>query len=341
MRWVAVARTVVGDLHGQFYDLLSIFDIAGNPPETQYVFLGDYVDRGDFSTEIMFYLCALKLLAPSRLVLLRGNHESRLMGECMTFLLECQRKYAPEVFDAFMELFDCMPVAAHIVDSPYGNCLCVHGGIGPGVESLEQINALDRFHELPASGPLCDLLWSDPVDDYDPLDEAFAGLSSDDWDALEFVPNKIRHSSVQYGMRAVAAFCDDNDLACIIRGHQVQHEGYKEHFVTEEDPIAMVLTIFSAPDYCGEYGNKGAFLLVLKDRFEVQQIRAVPHPYYLPDFEDAINFSLPVLLENSLFFLALDSSTFDSPLIVVVWQNKQLWASCSSLCWSSRWTQRR
>jgi len=289
---------VVGDIHGQFFDLLSIFEIAGNPPETQFVFMGDYVDRGDFSTETIFYLCAMKVLAPERVTLLRGNHESRLMGEYMTFLLECQHKYTAEVFDAFMDLFDCLPICAHILDSAYGNCLCVHGGIGPEVSTLEQINNLDRFRELPSSGPICDLVWSDPVDDYNPLDDAFAGMTNDQWDGIEFLPNTIRHSSVQYGMKAVASFCDDNDLCCIIRGHQVQQEGYKEHFVTEEDPIAMVLTIFSAPDYCGEYGNKGAFLLVMKDRFEVQQIRAVQHPFYLPDFADGITFSIPVLLEN-------------------------------------------
>ena len=259
------------------------------------------MDRGDFSTETMLYLCAMKVLAPSRVTLLRGNHESRLMGECMTFLLECQHKYTTEVFDAFMELFDCLPIAGHILDSAYGNCLCVHGGISPDLMSLEEINALNRFRELPSSGALCDLVWSDPVDDYNPLEDTFIGMTNDQWDAIEFLPNAIRHSSVQYGMKAVATFCDENDLCCIIRGHQVQQEGYKEHFVTEEDPIAMVLTIFSAPDYCGEYGNKGAFLLVMKDRFEVQQIRAVPHPYYLPDFVDGITFSLSLLLENSLF----------------------------------------
>ena len=327
--------TVVGDIHGQFFDLLSVFEIAGNPPETQFVFLGDYVDRGDFSTETMLYLCAMKVLAPSRVTLLRGNHESRLMGECMTFLLECQHKYTTEVFDAFMDLFDCLPIAGHILDSAYGNCLCVHGGISPDLVSLEEINALNRFRELPSSGALCDLVWSDPVDDYNPLDNSFIGMTNDQWDAIEFLPNAIRHSSVQYGMKAVAQFCDDNDLCCVIRGHQVQQEGYKEHFVTEEDPIAMVLTIFSAPDYCGEYGNKGAFLLVMKDRFEVQQIRAVQHPFYLPDFVDGISFSIPLLLENSLYrFLSFLLFSCFSLCGFFFLGNKQLLESFNSWCLS-------
>ena len=90
---VEAPTVVVGDLHGQFYDLLSIIDVAGPPPETRFVFLGDYVDRGDFSTEIVFLLCAMKLATPKRVTLLRGNHESRLLGENMAFLLECQHKY--------------------------------------------------------------------------------------------------------------------------------------------------------------------------------------------------------------------------------------------------------
>jgi len=287
---------VVGDLHGQFHDLLSIFEIAGMPQDTHYVFMGDYVDRGDFSTETIFYLLAIKISSPDKVTLLRGNHETRLMCEYFTTSLECDVKYDNKVYKELMDMFDCLPLASIIKDSAYGDCMCVHGGIGPDIHTLNDINSINRFREPPSSGPFCDLLWSDPVDDYSPSD--FPSMTNDDWDAIEFLPNVTRHSSYMYGMKAVAEFLDDNDLACIIRAHQVQNEGYREHFVTEEDPIAMVLTIFSAPDYCGEYGNKGAFLLVMKDRFEVQQIRAVQHPFYLPDFSDAITFTLPIILES-------------------------------------------
>lgn len=295
---VEAPTVVVGDLHGQFYDLLSIIDVAGPPPETQFVFLGDYVDRGDFSTEIVFLLCAMKLATPKRVTLLRGNHESRLLGENMTFLLECQHKYSAELFDVFMELFDSLPLCALVTGGAYGDCLCMHGGIGPGLHRVEDINLIDRFREIPQQGPFCDLLWSDPVDEYEPDSEQFEDMTLEEWDEIEFVPNTIRHSSVQYGMKATAEFLNENDLACIVRGHQVQEDGYMEHFVTDESEIAMVLTIFSAPNYCGDYGNRGAFLMILPDRFEVQQMHDTPHPFCLPDFADGITFTIPVLLQR-------------------------------------------
>jgi len=295
---VKAPTVVIGDLHGQFYDLLSIFDVAGPPPDTQYVFLGDYVDRGDFSTEIVFLLAAMKIASPNRVTLLRGNHESRLLGEDMTFLLECQHKYTAELFDAFMEMFDCLPLCALVTGGAYGDCLCMHGGIGPDIRYIEDIDHINRFREIPQTGPFCDIEWSDPVDEYDPDGEQFADLTQDEWDEIKFIPNVIRHSSVQYGMSAVAEFLNENDLACIVRGHQVQEDGYMEHFITDESEIAMVLTIFSAPNYCGDYGNRGAFLLIMPDRFEVQQMHDSPHPFYLPDFVDGITLTIPVLLQN-------------------------------------------
>ena len=295
---VEAPAVVVGDIHGQFYDLLSIVDVAGAPPETRYVFMGDYVDRGDFSTETVFMLCAMKVAAPKSVTLLRGNHESRLLGENMTFLLECQHKYTAELFDVFMEMFDCLPLCALVRGGKHGDCLCMHGGIGPDIRHVEDIDAIDRFREIPQDGPFCDIVWSDPVDEYEPDSEQFADMSLEDWEELEFVPNTIRHSSVQYGMKATAEFLNENDLACIVRGHQVQEDGYMEHYVTEDSDIAMVLTIFSAPNYCGDYGNKGAFLLILPTRFEVQQMNAAPHPFYLPDFMDGITFTIPVLLQR-------------------------------------------
>jgi len=295
---VRAPTVVVGDLHGQFYDLLSIFDVAGPPPDTQYVFLGDYVDRGDFSTEIVFLLAAMKIACPNRVTLLRGNHESRLLGEDMTFLLECQHKYTAELFDVFMEMFDCLPLCALVSGGAYGDCICMHGGIGPEIRHVEDIDLINRFREIPQQGPFCDIEWSDPIEEYDPENDQFGDLTLDEWDEIEFVPNVIRHSSVQYGMKAVAEFLNENDLVCIVRGHQVEEDGYMEHFVTDESEIAMVLTIFSAPNYCGDYGNRGAFLLIMPDRFEVQQMHDSPHPFYLPDFVDGISLTIPLLLQH-------------------------------------------
>lgn len=290
--------SVVGDIHGQFYDLLSIFEIAGSVPQTKFLFLGDYVDRGDFSTETLLYLCALKIAFPQSVWLLRGNHESRLLGEYMTFLMECEHKYNTELFRETQTLFDALPLAAVVNDTVYGRCLCLHGGIGPTLRKVSDIMRIYRFSEIPADGPFCDMVWSDPVGEFDPNEPEFERMSHDQWEQLEFVPNTIRHSSYQYGPRAVEQFLHENDLCCIVRGHQVQQEGYLEHFVTDDTPIAPVLTVFSAPNYCDQYGNKGAFLIIYPDRFEIQQLRAVVHPYYLPDFTDAFSYSIPYLLEH-------------------------------------------
>ena len=266
------------------------------PPGKKFVFLGDYVDRGDFSTEVVLFLCALKIAYPENIVMLRGNHESRLLGEYMTFSLECQHKYTSEVFNEAELLFDALPLAAHVHGTAYGDCVCMHGGIGPSLRKLSDINSFDRFAEIPSSGPFCDIVWSDPVEEYEA--PAFQGVPYKKWEHIEFIPNSIRHSSYQYGPKAVKKFLKNNKLCCIIRAHQVQQEGYQEHFLLEDSPIAPVLTVFSAPNYCDEYGNNGSFLIIYPDRFEIQQLRSVPHPYYLPDFTDSFTYTIPLILES-------------------------------------------
>eukprot|EP00727_Mastigamoeba_balamuthi_P001451 m51a1_g11302 putative serine threonine protein phosphatase 2b catalytic (520) ;mRNA; r:71032-73204 len=296
---VAPPVVVVGDLHGQFYDLISIFDIAGQPSaENRFLFLGDYVDRGDFSIEIALFLFACKLNWPQSVFMLRGNHETRLLGEYMTFQVECEYKYSSEVYQEFELTFDTLPLACVLKNTVYGDCLAVHGGVGPSLRKVTDMNKVDRFAEIPGEGMICDLVWSDPVGEWDPTEPEFENMSREDWEEIEFQPNSIRHSSVMYGPRAISKFLRENNLCCIIRGHQVQNEGYLEHFLTDDAPIAPVLTVFSAPNYCDQYGNKGAFLHVYRDRFEIQQFRSVPHPYNLPDFIDGITYSLPFLLEH-------------------------------------------
>lgn len=204
---------------------------------------------GDFSTETLLYLCALKISAPQSVLMLRGNHESRLLGEYMTFLVECEHKYNAELFKEVQTLFDALPLVAVVKDTAYGHCMCVHGGIGPNLKKLTDVNKINRFVEIPADGFFCDMVWSDPVAEYESPEGGFEGMSKDAWEQIEFVPNTIRHSSCQYGARAVTRFLRENELCCIIRGHQVQQEGYMEHFVTDDSPIAPVLTVFSAPNY--------------------------------------------------------------------------------------------
>lgn len=151
--------TVVGDIHGQYFDFVKLLDVGGEPGEFQYLFLGDYVDRGSFSIECLLLVFALKLNYPDRVWLLRGNHECRQMTAFFNFRDECEYKYDQVVYKAFMEAFDALPICAIL----NGKFLAVHGGISPELKTLKQLDKLDRFQEPPRSGLLCDLLWSDPV----------------------------------------------------------------------------------------------------------------------------------------------------------------------------------
>lgn len=147
-----------GDIHGQFYDLLRIFDFGGDPRSTRYLFLGDYVDRGRQSIECIALLFALKIRFPNDFFLLRGNHESDSINRLYGFYDECKRRYSIKLWRAFCDAFNFMPVAALISDK----IICMHGGMSPELEDLNQIRNLNRPTNIPEAGLLCDLLWSDP-----------------------------------------------------------------------------------------------------------------------------------------------------------------------------------
>ncbi|ELR17485.1 serine/threonineprotein phosphatase PP2A, putative [Acanthamoeba castellanii str. Neff] len=156
--------TVVGDVHGQFYDVIELFRIAGYVPDTNYLFLGDFVDRGHHSVETVSLLLALKLRHPHRVHLLRGNHESRAISLTYGFYAECKKKYGnPNVWRYFMEVFDFLTISATIDNKIFA----VHGGLSPEILSLEQIKVLYRFGEIPMEGAIADLMWSDPEPDKD------------------------------------------------------------------------------------------------------------------------------------------------------------------------------
>ncbi|EFR00256.1 serine/threonine-protein phosphatase PP2A catalytic subunit [Nannizzia gypsea CBS 118893] len=156
---IAAPVTVVGDIHGQFYDLIEIFKIGGFCPNTNYLFLGDYVDRGLFSVETISLLICLKLRYPERVHLIRGNHESRGVTQSYGFYTECARKYGnANVWHYFTDMFDFLTLSVVINNQIF----CVHGGLSPSIHSIDQIKIIDRFREIPHEGPMADLVWSDP-----------------------------------------------------------------------------------------------------------------------------------------------------------------------------------
>ena len=153
--------TICGDIHGQFYDLIELFKVGGECPFTNYLFLGDFVDRGYYSVETFLLLLALKVRYPDRITLIRGNHESRQITQVYGFYDECLRKYGSvNVWRYCTEIFDYLSLSAIIEDKVF----CVHGGLSPAINTLDQIRAIDRKQEVPHDGAMCDLMWSDPED---------------------------------------------------------------------------------------------------------------------------------------------------------------------------------
>ena len=278
--------TVVGDIHGQFYDLLKILDIGGNPEQTKYLFLGDYVDRGMFSIEVILLLYALKLSFPTTIFMLRGNHECRQMTSMFSFRTECLYKYDQDVYDSFMESFDCLPMACLV-----NNCfLAVHGGISPELLTLREIQNMNRFGEPSRTGLQCDLLWSDPIDTADGrIPEVFRS-------------NETRGCSYFFGAEATRKFLKENDLVSIIRAHEAQKDGYKMQYWNGAD-FPSIITIFSAPNYCDCYKNKGAVIKFDNSTLNIQQYNYTKHPYLLPDFMDVFSWSIPFVIEKVIQML--------------------------------------
>lgn len=228
---------VLGDIHGQFPDLLRMLEMGGLPPQANYLLLGDYVDRGQQSLETIVLLLAIKLKYPENFFLLRGNHECASINRTYGFYDECRRRYNVKLWKKFTDLFNCLPAAAVLNDKVF----CCHGGLSPELDSLSDVNRLHRPTAVPNEGLLCDLLWADPSK------HAAGWMDSE------------RGVSYVFGPDVVASFTEQHGLDLIVRAHQVVEDGY-EFFADRR-----VVTMFSAPNYLGEFDNDGAMLEIKED----------------------------------------------------------------------------
>jgi serine/threonine-protein phosphatase PP1 catalytic subunit len=225
---------IVGDVHGQYHDLLRLFEYGGYPPDANYLFLGDYVDRGRFSLETICLLLAYKIKYPENFFLLRGNHEAASINRLYGFYDECKRRYSIKLWKIFTDCFNCLPIAA-IIDE---KIFCVHGGLSPEHHTMEQLKTVKRPTDVADTGIVCDLLWSDPLRNQ-------TGWGEND-----------RGVSFTFGEDVVGKFLEKHGLDLICRAHQVVEDGY-EFFANRR-----LVTVFSAPNYCGEFDNAGAMLTV-------------------------------------------------------------------------------
>ena len=258
---------VYGDLHGQFPDLLRMFAKYGSPQlegngdieTTDYLFLGDFVDRGSFSLETLVLLFALKCRYPDQIHLIRGNHEDSTINALYGFKDECRRRLVGEdpdrqnsAYNIFNTVFEWLPCGA-VIDS---RVLCIHGGIGGSIESVADIENLSRplkVSQTPTTvveQKITDLLWSDPTDS-----DALSGISM----------NETRDPDgsgriVKFGPDRVEKFLTKNvPLQLIIRAHECVMDGF-ERFAN-----GKLITVFSATDYCGHHKNAGALLFIRRD----------------------------------------------------------------------------
>ena len=211
---------IVGDVHGQYTDLIRMFEMCGFPPNANFLFLGDYVDRGKQSLETILLLFCYKLKFPENFFLLRGNHECANVTRVYGFYDECKRRCNVKVWKTFIDTFNCLPIAAIVA----GKIFCVHGGLSPSLSHMDDIRQIARPTDVPDYGLLNDLLWSDPAD------------MEADWEANE------RGVSYCFGKKVIMEFLQRHDFDLVCRAHMVVEDGYE--FFTDR----ILVTVFSAPN---------------------------------------------------------------------------------------------
>ncbi len=234
---LAAPIQIVGDIHGQYLDLLRIFKVGGFPPEKNYLFLGDYVDRGKNGIECLALLMSIKVRFPDNIFLLRGNHECDNVNQIYGFQTECKKRFSLSVWETSNDLFCALPLAAIVAEKIF----CIHGGLSPKLESIEQIEQIQRPLIVDNRGMVIDFLWSDPDADVRGWAESDRGIS------------------YVFGGDIIKEFLERHNFELLIRAHQVVEAGY-ELFADRQ-----LVTLFSAPNYCGEFDNAGATVLVKKN----------------------------------------------------------------------------
>lgn len=251
---------ICGDIHGQLDDLLELFRTAGGTDQ-QFLFMGDYVDRGYHSLNTFLYLVCLKLLKKDdqhQIYLLRGNHESRQVSQMYGFYNECVLNYGHAgIWMMCNEAFDLLPMAA-LIDK---DIFSVHGGLSPDIPLVEMISLHPRQDELPTSGPLSDLCWSDPEE-------------------VKNWRQNQRGAGYCFGEQQVMYFNQLNKLKLITRSHQLAMDGYMWYFPDQNDRNSKgrLVTVWSAPNYSYKSGNVAT---VMKLRYSGQE------EFYLPQFSPA------------------------------------------------------
>ncbi|BFZ53013.1 serine/threonine protein phosphatase Pzh1 [Savitreella phatthalungensis] len=228
---------IVGDIHGQFTDLIRLFEMCGFPPSANYLFLGDYVDRGKQSLETILLLMLYKIKYPQNFFLLRGNHECANVTRVYGFYDECKRRTNIKIWKTFIDTFNTLPIAAIVANKIF----CVHGGLSPSLSNMDEIRAIKRPTDVPDYGLLNDLLWSDPAD------------TMNDWEDNE------RGVSYCFGKNVILQFLAKHDFDLVCRAHMVVEDGYE--FFNDR----TLVTVFSAPNYCGEFDNFGAVMCVSEE----------------------------------------------------------------------------